>query len=111
MNSRIPQPPILRHFGIPADENSAIPSQKSAIRIPNSAIHPPHGLLPYQSAFATNPSRLKIGLWARQTGKDHTCAFEAVADSIRNPGTLWLIVAASERQALESLDKAREWAQ
>jgi hypothetical protein len=29
-------------------------------------------LLPYQSAFAANRSRFKIGLWARQTGKDHT---------------------------------------
>ena len=29
-------------------------------------------LLPYQSAFAANRSRVKIGLWARQTGKDHT---------------------------------------
>lgn len=68
------------------------------------------GLLPYQLAFAANPARFKIGLWARQTGKDHTCAFEAVADSLRHPGTLWLIVAAGERQALESLAKAREWA-
>lgn len=68
------------------------------------------GLLPYQVAFAANSSRFKIGLWARQTGKDHTCAFEAVLDSINTPGTLWVIVAAGERQALESLDKAREWA-
>jgi hypothetical protein len=29
-------------------------------------------LLPYQSAFAANRSRVKIGLSARQTGKDHT---------------------------------------
>lgn len=68
------------------------------------------GLLPYQAAFAANPSRFKIGLWARQTGKDHTATFEAVVDSIRNPGTLWIIVAAGERQALESLAKAKEWA-
>src|SRR5262245_17050306 len=70
-----------------------------------------YGLLPYQSAFAANPARFKIGLWARQTGKDHTCTFEAVVDSIRNPGTEWIIVAAGERQARESLAKARQWAE
>src|SRR6476646_3423973 len=67
-------------------------------------------LLPYQSAFAANKSRFKIGLWARQTGKDFTCAAEAVFDCIRNPKTNWLIVAAGERQAIESLEKAKEWA-
>jgi phage FluMu gp28-like protein len=67
-------------------------------------------LLPYQSAFAANKSRFKIGLWARQTGKDHTATAEAVADCYRNPGTTWIIVAASERQALESLAKAKDWA-
>src|ERR1051325_11442171 len=70
-----------------------------------------YGLLPYQSAFATNPARFKIGLWARQTGKDHTATFEAVVDSIRHPGIKWIIVAAGERQALETLAKAKEWAE
>jgi hypothetical protein len=68
-------------------------------------------LLPYQAAFAANPSRFKIGLWARQTGKDFTCAAEAVFDCIQNPRTTWLIVAAGERQAIESLEKAKEWAE
>jgi hypothetical protein len=72
---------------------------------------PDCGLLPYQSAFAAYPSRFKIGLWGRQTGKDHTATFEAVVDSFRNPGTLWIIVAAGERQAVESLNKAKEWAE
>src|SRR5262245_53978060 len=67
-------------------------------------------LLPYQSAFAANNSRFKIGLWARQTGKDHTTAAEAVIDCLHNPGTTWIILAASERQALESLNKAKDWA-
>ena len=70
-----------------------------------------YGLLPYQSAFATNSARFKIGLWARHTGKDHTATFEAVVDSIRNPGIKWIIVAAGERQALETLAKAKEWAE
>src|SRR5215213_532692 len=69
------------------------------------------GLLSYQSAFAANTSRFKIGLWARQTGKDHTAAAEAVIDCLHNLGTTWIILAASERQALESLAKARDWAE
>jgi phage FluMu gp28-like protein len=81
----------------------------SAIRIPHSAT--PLKLLPYQSDFAADKSRFKIGLWARQTGKDFTCAAEAVFDCIRNPKTNWLIVAAGERQAIESLEKAKEWAE
>ena len=67
-------------------------------------------LLPYQSAFAANTSRFKIGLWARQTGKDHTVAAEAVLDCLFNPGTEWIIVATSERQAIETLRKAKDWA-
>ena len=35
-------------------------------------------LLPYQEDFAANTARFKIGLWARQTGKDHTATAEAV---------------------------------
>jgi phage FluMu gp28-like protein len=68
------------------------------------------GLLRYQADFAANTSRFKIGLWARQTGKDHTAAAEAVLDCFLNPGAVWIIVAASERQALESLSKAKEFA-
>jgi DNA invertase Pin-like site-specific DNA recombinase len=68
------------------------------------------GLLPYQAAFAANTARFKIGLWARQTGKDHTATAEAVLDCYQNPGATWIIIAASERQALESLAKAKEWA-
>ncbi len=68
-------------------------------------------LLGYQSAFAATPARFKIGLWARQTGKDHTVTAEAVLDCQHNPGTTWIILAAGERQALESLAKAKEWAE
>src|SRR5687768_11792575 len=70
----------------------------------------PLELLPYQAAFAANTARFKIGLWARQTGKDHTATAEAVLDCLHHPGTTWIIVAASERQAIESLAKAKEWA-
>jgi phage FluMu gp28-like protein len=75
----------------------------------NSPIDPLE-LLPYQAAFAANTARFKIGLWARQTGKDHTATAEAVLDCLQNPGTTWIILAASERQAIESLAKAKDWA-
>src|SRR5688500_18982252 len=73
---------------------------------------PGHRLfLKYQQNWLDDPARFKIGLWARQTGKDYTCSAEAVFDSILNPKTHWLILACGERQARESLEKAREWSQ
>lgn len=64
----------------------------------------------YQVNWLNARSRFKMGVWARQTGKDHTATAEAVIDCLCHPGTLWIILAAGERQALESLAKAREWA-
>jgi phage FluMu gp28-like protein len=66
-------------------------------------------LLQYQRAWLNDTSRFKLGLWARQTGKDYTCAAEAVFDCVQNPKTHWLILACGERQARESLEKARDW--
>jgi phage FluMu gp28-like protein len=68
-------------------------------------------LLRYQQAWLDDHSRFKLGLWARQTGKDYTCAAEAVLDCVQNPKTHWLILACGERQARESLEKARDWSQ
>lgn len=68
-------------------------------------------MLPYQQRWLDDASRFKIGLWARQTGKDWASAAEAVADCYSRRGTLWAIVAAGERQALESLRKAKVWAE
>jgi phage FluMu gp28-like protein len=65
--------------------------------------------LPYQRKWLLDPSQFKIGLWARQTGKDFTCAAEAALDCSLHGHKHWLIVACGERQALESLRKAREW--
>jgi phage FluMu gp28-like protein len=67
-------------------------------------------LFPYQQAWMRDQSRFKIGLWARQTGKDFTCAAEAVVDAVLHPATQWLIIACAERQAMESLQKVKEWA-
>jgi phage FluMu gp28-like protein len=68
-------------------------------------------LYPYQRRWIEDHSRFKLGLWARQTGKDFTCAAEAVADCLRYPASQWLIIACTERQAFQSLEKVKEWAE
>ena len=65
---------------------------------------------PYQRKWLQDRRQFKIGLWARQTGKDHTCAAEAVLECMTTSGKHWLILACGERQALESLAKAKEFA-
>src|SRR5579862_527678 len=66
-------------------------------------------LLPYQRRWVEDDSRLKIGVWSRQTGKSLCTAGEAVIDCIRDPGTSWVCLSAGERQALEWLAKAKTW--
>ncbi len=73
-------------------------------------ISPVRNMLPYQRAWALDNARFKIGLWARQTGKSFSCAGEAVLTSMGRPGTEWIILSAGERQALEFMRKARDWA-
>lgn len=70
---------------------------------------PVDSLLPYQRRFADDPARFKIGLMARQTGKSYVTAFEAVRDCLERK-TTWVCLSAGERQALEWMRKAREWA-
>jgi phage FluMu gp28-like protein len=67
-------------------------------------------LLPYQKAWVADRSRRKIGLWARQTGKSFATAAEAVQDCLTRR-TTWVCLSAGERQALEWMRKAREWAE
>lgn len=81
---------------------------------PFPADDPRSMLLEYQFKYWTDKSRFKIGLWSRQTGKDHTTSGEAAEDCYKaivdgRNGTQWMIAAPSERQSLESLDKAKEW--
>lgn len=72
-------------------------------------------LLPYQRRWADDKSRFKIGLMARQIGKDFAAAEEGIRDCILSEAngskTTWLIAAPSERQSLESLSKWKEWAE
>lgn len=79
--------------------------------VPAKGLSPRSLLLPYQCKWVDDESRFKYGLWSRQTGKDFSAGEEGVRDSIKNPKTTWLIGAAGERQAMESLSKWKEWAE
>ena len=65
-------------------------------------------LLPYQVDWLMDDARFKIGMAARQIGKSMMTAAEAVTDCYRQK-TKWVILSAGERQALEWMEKAREW--
>lgn len=70
-------------------------------------------LLSYQRAWADDAARFKIGLMARQVGKDFSSGEEGIRDCYqaesRGEKTTWLLAAPSERQSLESLEKWKEW--
>jgi len=68
-------------------------------------------LMPYQARWVSDSARFKIGVWSRQTGKSFSTAAEATTDALTDPGTKWVCLSAGERQALEWLEKAKEWAQ
>lgn len=76
-----------------------------------SKLSPRSLLLIYQQKWVEDSSRFKYGLWSRQTGKDFSAGCEGVEDCLKNPKTTWLIGAAGERQAMESLSKWKEWAE
>lgn len=86
---------------------TARPSNKSNLGI----VSPKSIMLPYQRRWAEDKARFKIGLMARQTGKDFSSAEEAVEDSLQTPKTQWTILATGERQALESVGQAKLWAE
>lgn len=72
-------------------------------------------LLPYQRRWADDESRWKLGLMSRQVGKDFSSAEEGIRDiylkEAAGEKTTWLVGAPSERQALESFEKWKEWAE
>ena len=68
-------------------------------------------LLEYQFPIFHDRSRFKFQLQSRQTGKDFTMQGEAADDCLSRPGTEWMIAAPSERQALDSLDQGKTWAE
>ena len=65
-------------------------------------------LLPYQVRWANDRSRMKIGMFARQTGKTFTTTFEivdrAVEASLTGKRDPWLILSRSEWQAKEAIE-------
>lgn len=77
---------------------------------PPVAFSPKSLLVPYQRRFIDDPGLFKVGIFSRQTGKSFTTAGEAVEDCLRDPGTKWVCMSAGERQALEWLEKAADWA-
>lgn len=87
--------------------------KKAAGRRGSGAVTPRDVLLPYQRAWSDDRGRWKIGLMARQTGKDFSSGDEGVRDifdhELAGDKTTWLIAAPSERQSLESLEKWKEW--
>lgn len=74
-------------------------------------LSPKRLLLPYQARWVNDASRWKLGLMARQTGKDFSSSAEVVEDCHTRPGTTWMIAAPSERQSMETLGKCKEWAE
>lgn len=74
-------------------------------------VSPKELLLPYQRRWVDDPARFKIGAMSRQTGKSFGTAEESTEDSLSDPGTKWVCLSAGERQALEWLEKAKEWSE
>jgi phage FluMu gp28-like protein len=68
-------------------------------------------LLEYQLRWADDPSRFKIGLMARQTGKSFGGACEIVEDSLRSANNFWVVLSAGERQSLEFMEKVKQWSE
>ena len=66
-------------------------------------------LFSYQRKWVLDRSQFKIGVMSRQAGKSFCTACEAVIDSMQDGGTKWVCLSAGERQALEWLEKCKEW--
>jgi phage FluMu gp28-like protein len=92
-------------------KSDIIKSEIPAWKNPYPKDDPRSLLLEYQANFWLDAARFKFGLWARQTGKDFTGEGEAVEDCHKRKKTQWMVAGPSERQSLESLDKAKEWSE
>jgi phage FluMu gp28-like protein len=66
---------------------------------------------PYQYRIRCDSSRFRASVLPRQSGKDWLHMEEAVALAQCNAKTDILVAAPGERQALETLDKAKDWAE
>lgn len=68
-------------------------------------------LFEYQFLNFHDQSRFKASLQSRQSGKDFTSEGEIAADCFARKGTDWMVAAPSERQALDSLEQGKMWAE
>lgn len=90
-------------------EGHALGTTHSGWRNPYPSGHPLSIYLEYQFLAHHDRSRAKIQIQSRQTGKDLTMEGEAVEDC-QVQATEWMVAAPSERQALDSLDQGKLWA-
>jgi phage FluMu gp28-like protein len=90
-------------------ENHTLGTTHSGWKNPYPSGDPRSIYLEYQFLAAHDRSRAKIQIQSRQTGKDFTMEGEAVEDCLDH-STEWMIAAPSERQALDSLDQGKLWA-
>ena len=90
---------------------STIKKARIARTLNRHAVSPLDLLLPYERKWVDDDSRFKIALQARQTGKSFQTSCEAVRDCLRYAGDKWVCISAGERQSIEWLEKAKEWAQ
>lgn len=118
MGARFPKkkgPAPTQQAARPAEPSAGPAAQCSTGNTGRNPPSPRDLLLPYQRAWAEDGARWKIGLMARQVGKDFTAGEEGIRDcfqhELRKEKTQWLIGAPSERQSLESLEKWKEWAE
>lgn len=97
---------------VTAKTRARIDAQEQAkVREARRAWSPKSLMLPFQRALADDPSRYIVGVWSRQTGKSFTTGEIAAEGAITDPGGAWTCLSAGERQALEWLEKTKEWAQ
>ncbi|MEM6551779.1 MAG: terminase family protein [Planctomycetota bacterium] len=64
---------------------------------------------PWQRKFYADPSRILVGCWARQLGKDYTTAAIAV-NGAASRREQWYIVSLTQRQADQTFEKCKRWA-
>ena len=95
----------------PLVEGHALGTTRSGWANPYPSSDPRSLLLEYQFDNFHDRERFKISLMSRQSGKDFTSEGEAAEDCLARPGTEWMVAAPSERQALDSLDQGKTWAE
>lgn len=115
----------VRHARLAAESNDAwtmsLEEQRAAAADPEAhrsgwvnpypATDPRSIYLEYQFPIVHDRSRFKAQLQSRQTGKDFTLQGEAAEDCYLNASSEWMIAAPSERQALDSLEQGKRWAE